>query len=189
LLDPNDAGVGLYSNLFTGVRIDAGVSADVALANLQTVFANIASIKMPNGKDPRGLRPKAIIANPKLFPRAVQLTNAKFIAQAAASGGGGADVEALISALGYGQPICADEFAGYESDTTYFVMAQSVTPTKLGGMVYVDREPYSVRYYTGRGGGTGTDAILDRADSLEWHASGRNVVGAGHPFVLFKCKA
>jgi hypothetical protein len=188
-LNPKDSVPGTYSNYFANVPIDVSVSADVALANLQTVFSNIASIKMPNGDDPRMLRPAGIMAGPKLFPRAVQLTNAKFLAQAAASGGGSGDVDALVAALGYGQPFMADELAGYESDTTYFVIAEQITSSELAGLVYVDREPFSIRYYTGRGGGNGVDAILDRADELEWHTSGRNVAGYGHPFVIFKCKA
>jgi len=191
-VNPEKTAVGSFSNLFTGgdaVPIHTGVTADVALANLQKVFGKIASIKMPNGSDPRFLRPAGILCGPTLFPRAVQLTNAKTIAQAAAAGGGGADVEALIAALGYGQPICCDELAGYESDTTFFVICEQVTSSQLGGFVYVDREPFSTRFYTGRGGGTGVDAILDRADELEWHSSGRNVAGYGHPFAVFKCKA
>lgn len=193
-VNPADASKGTYKNLFTGgdaVPIQDGVAPDVALANLQKVFARIASVKQPNGSDPRRLRPVGIIAGPALFPRVVQLTNAKFLAQAASSGGGAADVEKLISALGYGQPICADELAGYESDTTYFVIAQATgaPASQMGGLVYVDREPFSTRYYTGRGGGNGVDAILDRADELEWHTSGRNIVGYGHPYQLFKCKA
>lgn len=181
-------GTATYSNLFTSVPIDVSVTPDVALQNLSTVFSNIASIKMPNGSDPRRLRPVAILAPPKLFPRAVQLTNAKFLAQAAATGGGGADVDALITALGYGQPTCADEFAGYESDTTYFVLAKEATSSQLGGLVYIDREPFTTTYYTGRGGGTGVDAVLDRANVLEWHNQGRNAVGYGHPYSIFKCK-
>jgi hypothetical protein len=190
-LNPFDSSVGTYSNLFTSVPIDAGVSADVALTNLSTVFANIASIKLPNGQDPRFLRPGAIICSPKLFPRLAQLTNAKFIASVAgaAVGGGSSDVEALISALGYGTPTMAAEFAGWESDTTYFVVAKQEDADQLGSLVYVDREPFSIRYYTGRGGGTGTDAVLDRADTLEWHQTGRNTAQYGHPYLLFKCKA
>ncbi len=190
--NPERPNYGTYSNLFTGADaapIDPSVSADVALANLQKVFAKIASIKMPNGTDPRRLRPAGILCSPLVFPRAAQLTNAKFLAQAAASGGGSGDVEALISALGYGKPILADELAGFENDTTYFVIAKQISSTSLGGLVYVDREKFTTRYYTGRGGGNGVDAILDRADILEWHASGRNVIGYGHPFVIFKVKA
>lgn len=186
-VNPNDASKGTFSNLFTGVPIDASVSADTALANLQKVFAKIASIKMPNGSDPRFLRPVGILACPLLFPRVTQLTNAKFLAQAAATGGGAADVEALIASMAYGQPIMADEFAGFESDTTYFVLAKNITSTQLGGLVYIEREAFSTRYYTGRGGGNGVDAILDRSDILEWHASGRNGTGYGHPFSVFKC--
>lgn len=177
-----------FSNLFTSVGIN-GSDAAVSLANLQTVFANIASIKMPNGEDPRRLRPAAIICPPKLYPKAVQLTSAKFLAQAVGSAGGSADVEMLIKSLGYGTPVMADEFAGFESDTTYFVVAEQVSTSQLGAMVYVEREPYRINYYTGQGGGTGADAVLDRAQELEWHNHGRNVTGYGHPFLLFKCKA
>lgn len=189
LLNPLDASKGTFSNLFTGVPIGTAVSADVALANLSDVFSRIASIKMPNGSDPRRLRPAAILCNPKLFPRAAQITNAKFIAQAASSGGGSGDVEALITSLGYGQPICADEFAGFESDTTYFVLAKQATSSQLGGMVYIDREAFKTTYYTGQGGGTGVDAFLDRANILEWHTTGRNAAGYGHPYAVFKCTA
>ncbi len=191
-VNPKDSSKGTYKNLYTSgdaVPIDVSVTADVALANLQKVFGRIASIKMPNGDDPRMLQPSGILCGPTLYPRAVQITNAKFIAQAAATGGGGADVEALIAALGYGQPILCPELAGFESDTTYFVIAEQVTSSQLGGFVYIDREPFSTRFYTGRGGGTGVDAILDRADELEWHTSGRNAGGYGHPFTIFKCKA
>jgi len=190
-LNPKRPGVGTYSNLITGVPIDDftnNITTDVALKNLASVFAAIASVKMPNGVDPRFLRPKAIICSPKLFPRLVQLTSAKFLAQAAASGGGSGDVEKLIAALGYGMPIMADELVGFEGDTTYFVVTEVVTGTQLGSVVYIEREAFSTRYYTGRGGGNGVDAILDRADELEWHNSGRNGMGIGHPFGVFKCK-
>lgn len=188
-VNPKEVALGTYSNLFTGVRIDSGVSADQALANLQTVFGNIAAIKMPNGKDPRMLRPRGILAGPSLFPRAVQVTQAKVIAQAATSGGGGADVEAVIRSMGFGEPTMADELEGYESNRTYFVIAEQITASELAGLVYIDREPFSIRYYTGRGGGTGVDAMLDRTDVLEWHSSGRNGMGYGHPFAIFKCGA
>lgn len=176
-----------YSNLFSSVGINGDV--DDALTNLQTVFANIASIKMPNGEDPRRLRPAGLIVPPKLYGRAVQLTSAKFLASAANSAAATSDVEMLIKSLGYGTPIMADEFAGWESDTSYFVVAEQISTSQLGAMVYSEREPYRITYYTGQGGSTGVDAILDRAQELEWHNHGRNVTAYGHPFLLFKCKA
>lgn len=191
-VNPFNPGAGTYSNLFTGATaapVDESVSLDVAVKNLGKVYAQIASMKMPNGQDPRFLRPAAIICSPALYPRLLQLTSAKFIAAAAASGGGSADIEGLISNLGYGVPMQADELTGYESGTTFFVAAEQIAGSQLGALAYVDREPFSIRYYTGRGGGNGVDAVLDRADQLEWHTSGRNVAGYGHPFLLFKCKA
>ena len=60
---------------------------------------------------------------------------------------------------------------------------------QLGGLVYVEREPFHVTYYTGEGGGTGVSVDLDRTDTLEWHIKGRNVADYGHPYLIFKCTA
>ncbi len=198
LLDPNDDAVGTYSNLFTGGNAlpihgsGAGsVTLDVALENIGKAVSRIKSIKMANGVDPRFLVPKYLVAPPALQTRAVQLTNAKFIAQAAASGGGSADVEAMIKQWGLNTPVIAPElgadFGG--DDTSWYIGCEQLTTSQLGAFVYVDREPFAIKYYTGQGGGTGVDAVLDRAMELEWHTHGRNVGGPGHPYMFFKCKA
>jgi phage major head subunit gpT-like protein len=189
-LNPYDLSVGYYSNLITSKDISTAVTLDVAFENLSAVISTIASVKMPNGEDPRFLVPRTIICPTKLFPRAVQLTKAKFLAQAAGTTGGGAgDISAVISAWGWDMPIEAQEFNGWESDTTYFVACEEMSSSQLGAMVYVNREPFRINYYTGQGGGTGVDAILNRADELEYHCVGRNVVGGGHPYLLYKVTA
>lgn len=188
-LIPGEAGSGAYSNLLTDHPIDDSVSVEEALTNLSRVIAHVRAIKMPNGEDPRFLRPVAILAPPRMQARVVQLTNAKFIAQAAkeAGAGGSSDVEALIASFGFTQPIVADELAGFESDTTWFLACEELASSRLGSFVYIDREPFRVTYYTGQGGGTGVDAELDRKDELEWHCKGRNKAGYGHPYGFFKC--
>ncbi len=186
-LNPYNLAAGTYKNLFTGgdaADISVAVTPDVALANMSKVFSLIATIKQANGEDPRYLRPKAILCAPKLYPRAVQLTDAKFLAMAAASGGGGADVTGLIKALGFGTPIMVDELAGFESDTSWFVVAEQLAASDLGGIVYLEREPYSITSY-----GLMTDADLGRAQQLEWQCHGRNGIAPGHPFLIFKVKA
>jgi hypothetical protein len=90
--------------------------------------------------------------------------------------------------MGYGKVTEGAEFVEDEYDTSYYVIAEQLGKSQLGGLVYVDREPFSIRYYTGRGGGNGVDAILDRSDMLEWHTSGCNIAGYGHPFLIFKVK-
>lgn len=190
-VNPFNTGAGTYSNLLTGgtaAPIDDSVTVDVALTNLSKAIAAVKSIKMPNGEDPRFLKPVALMGGPRLQQRLVQLTNAKFIAQAAATGGGSGDVEALIQSMGFVQPIIADELAGFESDTTWFLGCEEITSSQLGAFVYVDREPFKINYYTGASGGI-QDAELDRKDELEWHCKGRNVAGYGHPYAFFKCKA
>lgn len=194
-----DTSNGIFANLFTGAAagvqpgalpIDDSIPLETALTNLSKAVASIRSIKMPNGKLPRKLRPSAIICGPRMAQRVTQLTNAKFIAQAATSGGGSGDVEALIQTFGFSQPVIMDELAGFENDKTYFLACEELANTsQLGAYVYVDREPFKITYYTGQGGGTGVDALLDRADELEWHCKGRNVIGAGHPYLMFKVQA
>lgn len=192
-LNPADVSVGTFQNILTGAAsgiypgacpIHAGITADVALTNLSNVQAYIESIAAPNGVDPRGLTGIKILCSPKLFPRAVQLTNAKLLAQAAASGGGGADVEALIESLGYGQPIKVPELAGFENDNTYFVVAEGVSPTEIGPIVYQNREAFRMDSY-----GPMTEAELGRKQEFEWQVHGRNAVAPGHPFLIFKCQA
>ncbi len=136
------------------------MTLDVAVDNLAKVIAYIASIKMPNGEDPRGLRVKGLLVPPALTARASQLTQAEYIAQAAASGGGSGDIRAIISRWGFGVPQQADELASVftgGSDTTYYVIAEQITSSELGAMVYVNREPFQMIFH-----GPMTDAQLAR---------------------------
>ncbi len=193
-----DSAQGVFANVWTSTAssstpgalpIDSSVTDAVALVNLGKAIAFIKGIKMPNGEDPRYLRPTTLIVPPELEVRARFLTSAKFIASVAGSGAGSADVEAVVKGLGLDIQV-ADELSGFESGTTYFIGCRELAAaSQLGAFVYIDRDPFKVTYYTGQGGGTGVDADLDRKDELEWHCKGRNVLGYGHPFLMFKVKA
>ena len=191
-----DSEQGVFSNILDSTVLNAaglgsaapamgGITLDVAFENLQRCFAYIAQIKMPNGRDPRKLKPAAIIVPPALTARAQQLTNAKIVAQAAASGGGGADVEAVIRNWNIGQPVQADELASAfgGSDSTFYIVA-TADGTNPGALVYVNREPLNVMFH-----GPVQSPELARMREFQWLTGGRNVVGYGHPFKLFKVKA
>lgn len=194
-LNPFNQAAGTYHNLFTGsasgiypgaVRIDDGVTVDVALTNLQKAISYIASIKMPTGEDPRMLVIDKIIIPPALSARAQQLTNAKFIAQLAGSNAATADVEAIIRNFGLGQPVVAPElqsaFGG--SDTDFYLCMREITSNDLGAWLYTIREPFTVQYY-----GPQTDAQLARMREYQWMTEGRNSITPGHPYLMFKCSA
>lgn len=195
-VNPFNASAGTFSNVFTGsasgiypgaLPIDSSVSVDVAVANIAKAIAYVAAIKMPNGEDPRFLRLADIIVPPALAARAQQITNAKFIAQVAATNAGGSgDVEALIRNFGLGQPIEAAElgsaFGG--SDTTYYLAMEEITTNQLGAFSYIQREPFSVLYY-----GPQNDAQLARIREYQWLTEGRNSILNGHPYLLFKAQA
>jgi hypothetical protein len=187
-----------FANLFTGapsgqypgaLPIDDSVSAETALKNLGKLYGYFAGIPQANGKYPRRLRPVSILCPPLLAPRVTLLTDAKFIAMAAGSssaGGGSADVEGLISLMGYGKPIVCDELAAAfgGDDKTYYVQFAPIGSVKstLGGILYVEREPFSIIYH-----GPMTSAELARKNVLQWTSTGRNVTAAGHPYLLAKC--
>lgn len=195
-VNPFKPSAGTFSNVFTGassgiypgaIPIDSSVSVDVAVQNIAKAIAYVASIKMPNGEDPRFLRLADIIVPPALVARAQQITNAKFIAQLAAAGAAGTgDVEAVIRNFGLGQPIEATElssaFGG--SDTTYYLAMEEITTNQLGAFSYIQREPFSVLYY-----GPQNDAQLARIREFQWLTEGRNSILSGHPYLLFKCMA
>lgn len=190
--NPFNTNLGTFSNVFTGAAsgsypgacpIDDSQSLDVAVVNLAKMIAYIKSIKMPNGEDPRFLNPVGLVVPPRMQQRAVQLTNAKFIAQAATGGAGSADVEAVIASFGFTQPIVADEFAGFESDTTGFIICEELNTTQLGGLLYLEREPFSIQYYSGA-----QLPDLRRMNLLEWLTNGRYAAGYGHPYTIFKFK-
>jgi hypothetical protein len=188
-------------------------TTDIAFNNLQKVITFIASIKMPNGVDPRMLTPVGFLIPPSLTKRAFQITDAKFIAQAAgASGGGAADIEAVHLAFGLGQPLIAQELGAnftYSfkmpfvttptsgiatflpetvtgSNTTYYVICQEMATTQLGGLLYVTRKPFKVNYYTGDSGGTAMSEFLDRTEEFEYHVKGRVSAQYGHPYTIFR---
>lgn len=189
-------------------------TVDVAFQNLQKVITWISTLRMPNGVDPRFLTPIGLLIPPALTQRAFQITDAKFIAQAAGSSGGGAgDIEAVHLAYGLGEPIIAQELGAATSysfnmpfvtvpntnsnvtfkkesvtgsDTTYYVICQEMQTSRLGGLLYVTRKPFKVTYYTGDSGGTGMSADLDRMNELEYHVQGRMSAQYGHPYTIFR---
>jgi phage major head subunit gpT-like protein len=194
-VNPYQPGYGTFRNRFTSaasgiypgaIPIDSSVTVDAAIANIAKAIAYIASLKMPNGEDPRFLVLDTIFVPPALVARAQQITNAKFIAQAAGSAAGSADVEAVVRNFGLGQPIEVPElgsaFGG--SDTTYYLGMKEITSNELGAFVYVNREPFSVVYH-----GPQTDAELARMREFQWTTEGRNTVQPGHPYLLFRCEA
>jgi hypothetical protein len=193
--------------------IDDTQTVDQALTNLGKIISFISTVKMPNGVDPRFLTPVYIMAPPRMAPRLRELTKAKFIAQAAGSSAGSADVEALIYGWGLGEPIIVQEFQAAQtysakmpfviassgnvgfmpetcvgSDTTFYVVCVEASTTQLGAFLYLTSDPFKVTYYTGDAGGTGMDAILDRLNEFEYHVQGMVSTGFGHPYSVFRCQ-
>jgi len=120
----------------------------------------------------------------------LSVLDSQFIAaNASVSGAGGSlHIAGQLQKLGYGEVLLAPELN--VDPTSFYIVAEQITSSQLGAIVYVDREPVGVQYYTGQGGGNaGLDVLLGRTNDLEWIARGRATGGYGHPYLLFKVKA
>jgi hypothetical protein len=210
---PNIAANGSYANDLTGVAsgsypgacpIDESVTVDVAFKNLAKALAYISgSISLPNGEDPRRLKPVRLYYPPRMWARVIQITSAKFIAQAAATGGGGADVEKVMQLFAMLEPVRVDEFDGNRTltsgppgfgvsatgdDKTYYIETREARTSTLGAFLMNNRQPFVFRTYSGEAGAEGIDAILGRSQSLEWQHDGYFSINYGHPYGLFRCQ-
>lgn len=197
-----DVSKGVYGNLLTGsasapypgacpLQIAAGTTTlDAAANNLGRALAYVrGAYKTPTGY-PRNLRVRALLVPPSLAMRAQQVTNARVLPAAAASGGGPQDMEPLIGSdmfrnWGLGTPIVAPELGSAitgvaADDFTYYIVMEPVGDIVAG--FYFNRQAYGVTYHDKM-----TDAELDRADKMQWFTKGRNSCGMLHPFMLIKC--
>lgn len=224
-VNPFDLSKGYYANWchgsasnvlvpsYPGALPISGVTSDVAVANYAKALAFIQSLRMPNGTDPRFLRPVYIAGPQALAPILSQLTDAKYIAQAAASGGGSGDISYFIKRFGLGEPMIMQELGAATkysfkqpfmgtggnvtflpetvtgSDSTWYIICQEMQSTQLGGLLYVTRKPFKVNYYTGDAGGTAMSAELDRMNKFEYHVQGRMAPAYGHPYTIFRFDA
>ncbi len=185
-LDPFNTSAGTYSNLLTtGVKLDDRHTLEVAFQSLNVIKTAIANVKMPNGESPRNLVIRGFLAPTAMCQRLNLLLDAKFISLA----NGSTDVEGSIKQMGFkgGVIECQELGAAYGgSDTDCYILCEELGSPDLDALVWIEREPFAIQYYSGADGGTGLDAVLNRARELEWHVQGRNSVGYGHPFKIFK---
>ena len=215
-VNPYFPGYGGYANWLTGgasgsypgaLRIDDGVTFDLAVQNLAQINAYIAGISMPNGQDPRFLQMMHILHPARMKLRVQQLTNAKFYAAAAATGGGSQDMAEGIGKIfdvGAGWPLEAMELGAARtytfkasngttksvtgSDTTFYIVTTENMTSTLGGMLLTLFEAFKTTFYSGDSGASlGLDAVLDRSNLLEYHHQGVMASNYGHPYGLWKC--
>lgn len=198
-VDPSDTSSPTYSNLLDNVSadgwdgvlapIDKSVTLDVALDNITKVITYIRSLKSPNARDPRFLNPIGILVPTAMTSRIQQLTNARFIAQAAASGGGSGDITNVIRNLGLGDPLIAPELGAnftYDgvsgNDNDYYVVCES-TDVEIASFVLARREAFNTIYHD-----MASSAELARRGKLQWISRGRLDAVPGLPYTMFKVK-
>lgn len=184
-LNPLMPGSGVYSNLITtDVKLDDRHTITTAFGSLKVILKALAAIKQPNGEDPRNLRPAGFLAPTAMVPRLTELLSSSFLS----INGGSQDVTGVISKFGFGQVTeCVELGAAYGgSDTNCYLLVEDVTgESEVGPLVWVEREPFEIMYYSGRDGGQ-MSADLGRTRELEWHIQGRNVASYGHPYKMLK---
>jgi hypothetical protein len=204
---------GAASGTYPGaLPIDDSHSMDVAFTNLGAAFSYIAgAVSQPNGQDVRLLIPKFIIHPPRMLTRVTQLLNASFIAQTAgyqtggttqATAAGAADgIKQVFEKWGMAKPIMAKELGASRSytygppnfqttvtgsDTTYYIVCEEAYSSQLGAFILNRRQPFKLHTYSGESGAEGVDAVLGRAQQLEWHHDAYLGPDVGHPWAIFQ---
>lgn len=187
-VDPFNAAAGVYSNLITtGVKLDDRHPLDEAFESLNVVKSAIGNVPMPNGEDPRHLVPRIWLAPPRMVQRLSTLLGAKFIGLGQ-NGSGSTDVTGVVTSMGMPAKVVEATELGAAfggSDTDCYVVCEELGSEDLDALVWVEREGFEIQYYSGQDGGA-MSAELGRSRHLEWHVHGRNVMGAGHPYKIFK---
>lgn len=188
--------------------VDDSVALDTAMTNYSKALAYISgAIGQPNGAgDPRMLEPLFALHPPRMQVRMHQLHNADTIAQLAGSSGaaaGGADVREVWKKYRLAEPVEAKELDGGRSytfpnpatggtstvtgdDKTYYIVCREATETDVGGLLQIRRLPFTLHTYSGETGTQGIDAVLGRAQQVEYLYDGATSVQYGHPYTIFK---
>lgn len=173
--DKNNPSTDVFTNDLTGMPINGAL--DVATTNFQRAISHVTAVPKTPAGNARNLVVRAVVGSPILYPRLCQLTAAQF----GPAAGGTADFKPVLAAYGGVKPVAAPElgaaFPG-GSDTTYYLVAEF--SSVHAPFVYWNRTPFSTRSNFEQ------DAELDRIESLEWHASGRNYLMPMHPFMIFR---
>jgi hypothetical protein len=201
------ASSGSGSTFYPGaLPIDDTQSVDVALINLGKALAYIRGhVRQPNGLHPRNLIPKYIICPPRMQARVELLCNANFIGLAASGGAAAADIKDFLRKYRMTEPLVAPEIDGSMSwtitsgpgsatttvngsDTTYYIVTEEASQQQIGAFLENRRLPFTMQYYTGEGMGSpdGVDAVLGRANDLEYHHKGWTAVNVGLPYGIFQ---
>ena len=205
--NPNAPKNGYFANIFTGTAGTAGANAkdpnkanypgavpvgtsvtlDLALANLVRVFGYIAGIKQANGRQPRRLRPWAILSPSTLYARINAALDSGFVGGATGGLGGGSgasEFRGQIQKLGFVKNFLAPEFDSEPNN--FYVIAKQVATSQLGGLVWSEREPVGINTYFPQ---SGQNVDIARTNTCEGIARGRATPGYGHPFLVYKCCA
>lgn len=176
---PLDPTKGTYSNLLTDAKYQIAPSDDSEdiLDSMREVFAYMASLKMPNGRQPRFLRPAGILCGPHIAPIVANAIDAKFIA----AGNGTEDKTALVQKLGYALPIQADELSNFDG---YYVIAKQMASSKIGALIQMTRRPFEMRTFAPM-----TMQQLSQKEEYDYQVKGKQSISPGHPHFLFKVRA
>lgn len=161
----------VYSNLHTGVRIDAAVDIAEAVTNFATAVAQVRAIRQPNGK-PRNLVCEYALAGVDLQKRLFEILDTKFYGSATQG-----STENVVSRYGI-EPVIASEL----TETGVYYLACEMLPGEGGPFIFQDRDPYVLTSYQPE-----TQAELQRRKEFEWSFDGRNAGAYGHPYLFHRC--
>lgn len=181
-VDPYNAALGTYGNLFSGaynaITNPTYYGGTLTPATLARVIAAIVSIQHPGGA-PRYLVPRVLAVDPSNTLTASVITGAEIMTDPTNSGGAAAATNMVKRAYSLGEPITIPELASEPG--VFYVGCEAREDAFEGAFIYQERKPFELTSYNGM-----TQADLDRMNAFEWHLRGRNTAAYGHPYLFFR---
>jgi phage major head subunit gpT-like protein len=171
-VNPFDASLGNYSNLFTALPLTS--------ANVAEAVSRISQIKHP-GDAPRYLEPEILVVDPSKRLAALEITGAEVITDPLNATQGAPATNMIKTGYSLGQPIVIPEFGNEPG--VWYLGCKADQDALNGAFLYQERKPFELTSYVGA-----TQADLDRLNVFEWHLRGRNAAAYGHPYLFFRCE-
>lgn len=181
-VDPNNPTGAKYSNIITGVGINApatGAQSEqdallLAGRNLAKARAAIRKQRFINNK-PRMLKPDILVCPTDLEYRGRQLLT---LASMAATDNVNKDPKYLMNTSPFVAPELDDE------PDVYYIGVADMMQDELGAFMFNNRKDLSIIGYP-----SVASAESNRSDLWSWFQRGRRGFSYGHPYMFYRCEA
>ncbi len=180
-IDPNNPTGAKYSNIITGVPINAAATGGqseqdallLACKNFARARSRIRTQRFINNK-PRFLKPNVVVCPTTLEFRVRQITTMAGATLAATT-------NVLPSMINFEEPFVAPELD--DEPDVYYIGVADMLSDELGAFMFNNRKDLSIIGYPNV-----QSAMQNQQDLWKWFQRGRRGFQYGHPYQFYRCE-